>query len=346
MANPASSRIRFDSSLSQLRYARVFALCALLLVGGCATVQTDPLLAWNEGKVKQSIVTFVAKVTTPGSPDFVPVPERIATFDNDGTLWAEQPLYSQVLFVLDRVKTLAPQHPEWLTAEPFASVLKGDVRAALAGGDKAIIELIAATSTGMTTAEFEALVSEWIATAKHPRFNQPYPAMVYQPMIELLAYLRANGFKTFIVSGGGIDFMRPWTEQVYGIPPEQVVGSSGKTKFELRDGKPVLMRLPELGFIDDGPGKPVGIELHIGRRPIFAFGNSDGDLRMLQWTAAGSGARFMGLVHHTDAVREWAYDRQSSIGKLDKALDEAEVKGWTVVDMKNDWKVIFAFEKK
>jgi phosphoglycolate phosphatase-like HAD superfamily hydrolase len=338
-----SGRVRFDS---RLRYARIFALWALLLLGGCATVQTDPLPAWNDGKVKQSIVTFVAKVTTPASPDFAPVPERIATFDNDGTLWAEQPLYVQIVFVLDRVKTLAPQHPEWKTAEPFASALKGDVRAALAGGDKALFELITATSTGMTTAEFEAMVSEWLATAKHPRFNQPYTALVYQPMLELLAYLRANGFKTFIVSGGGIEFMRPWTENAYGIPPEQVVGSSATTKFELRDGKPVLMRLPELGFIDDGPGKPVGINLHIGRRPIFAFGNSDGDLQMLQWTAAGSGARFMGLVHHTDAVREWAYDRQSSIGKLDKALDEAQAKGWTVVDMKNDWKVIFPFEKK
>jgi phosphoglycolate phosphatase-like HAD superfamily hydrolase len=334
------------SSLPQFRYAYVLALWVLLLVGGCATVRTDPLPSWNDGKVKQSIVGFVAKVTTQGSPEFVPIPERIATFDNDGTLWAEQPLYVQVFFVLDRVKVLAPQHPEWRTTEPFASILKGDVKAALAGGDKSLLELITATSTGMTTAEFEAMVSEWLSTAKNPRFNQPYTAMVYQPMLELLAYLRANGFKTFIVSGGGIEFMRPWTEKVYGIPPEQVVGSSGKTKFELQGSKPVLMRLPELGFIDDGPGKPVGINQHIGRRPIFAFGNSDGDLQMLQWTAAGGGARFMGLVHHTDALREWAYDRQSSIGKLDKALDEANSKGWMVVDMKQDWSVIFPFEKK
>ena len=338
--------MRFPSSLPQFRFACVLALWMLLLVGGCATVRTDPLPSWNDGKVKESIVGFVAKVTTQGSSEFVPIPERIATFDNDGTLWAEQPLYVQVFFVLDRVKVLAPQHPEWRTTEPFASILKGDVKAELAGGDKSLLELIAATNTGMTTAEFEAMVSEWLSTAKNPRFNQPYTAMVYQPMVELLAYLRANGFKTFIVSGGGIEFMRPWSETVYGIPPEQVVGSSGKTKFELQGGKPVLMRLPELGFIDDGPGKPVGINLHIGRRPIFAFGNSDGDLQMLQWTAAGGGARFMGLVHHTDAVREWAYDRQSSIGKLDKALDEAETKGWTVVDMKQDWSVIFLFEKK
>jgi phosphoglycolate phosphatase-like HAD superfamily hydrolase len=322
------------------------ALWALLLASGCATVRTDSLPSWNEGSAKQSIVSFVAKVTTPGSPDFVAAPERIATFDNDGTLWAEQPLYVQLFFVFDRVKALAPQHPEWQTTEPFASVLKGDIRGALAGGDRALLAMVAATSTGMTTAEFDAMVNEWLTTARNPKFNQPYTAMVYQPMLELVAYLRANGFKTYIVSGGGIEFMRPWTEKVYGIPPEQVIGSSGKTQYEMRDGKPVLVRLPELGFIDDGPGKPVGINLHIGRRPIFAFGNSDGDLQMLQWTAAGGGARFMGLVHHTDATREWAYDRQSSIGKLDKALDEAQTRGWTVVDMKQDWGVIFPFEKK
>ena len=338
--------MQLPTSFPRLGYAYVLALCLLLLTGGCATVQTDPLSAWNDGKVKQDIVSFVAKVTTQGSPDYVPVPERIATFDNDGTLWIEQPMYTQLVFALDRVKALAPQHPEWKDKEPFASLLKGDVKGALAGGEKAIVEIVMATHAGMTTAEYEAIVREWIATAKEPRFGQPYTSMVYQPMLELVAYLRANGFKTYIVSGGGVEFMRPWTEKVYGIPPEQVVGSSIKTKFELRDGKPVLMRLPELSFIDDGAGKPVGINEHIGRRPIFAFGNSDGDLQMLQWTAAGGGARFMGLVHHTDAVREWAYDRQSSVGKLDKALDEAQAKGWTVVDMKQDWKVIFPFEKK
>jgi hypothetical protein len=333
-------------AIRRFGYAYVWVLCALLLTGGCATVQTDPLPAWNDGKIKQSIVSFVTKVTTQGSPDYVPVPERIATFDNDGTLWAEQPMYFQLVFVLDRVKVLAPRHPEWKTTEPFASVLKGDLKRALSGGDKALLELVMATSTGMTTAEYEVIVNEWLATARHPRFNQPYTAMVYEPMLELAAYLRANGFKTFIVSGGGIEFMRPWTERVYGIPPEQVIGSSGKIKFEMRGGRPVLVRLPEVSFIDDGPGKPVGINLHIGRRPIFAFGNSDGDLQMLQWTAAGGGARFMGLVHHTDAAREWEYDRQSSVGKLDKALDEAQAKGWTIVDMKQDWNVIFSFEKK
>src|SRR5271169_6704929 len=295
-------------------------LCALLLTGGCATVQTDPLPAWNDGKVKQSIISFVTRVTTQGSPDYVPVPERIATFDNDGTLWAEQPMYIQLIFVLDRVKVLAPRHPEWKTTEPFASVLKGDLKRALSGGDKALLELVMGTSTGMTTAEYEVIVNEWLATARHPRFNQPYTAMVYEPMLELAAYLRANGFKTFIVSGGGIEFMRPWTERVYGIPPEQVVGSSGVTKYMMQaPDKPVLMKEAEVQFVDDGPGKPEGINRFIGRRPVFAFGNSDGDQQMLEWTAAGAGARFIGLVHHTDGVREYAYDRNSSVGRLDQA---------------------------
>jgi len=327
---------------------RVLFACALLvglgLVSAVASAQ-DSLPSWNDGLARKAITAFVEKITKEGSPDFVPVAERIATFDNDGTLWAEQPMYFQLLFALDRVRVLAPQHPEWKDKEPFASLLKGDVKGALAGGEPAIAQVVMATHAGMTTAEFETLVRDWIASARHPKTGRLYTEMVYQPMLELLAYLRANGFKTFIVSGGGIEFMRPWTEKVYGIPPEQVVGSSIKTKFELRDGKPVLARLPELNFIDDGAGKPVGIQQHIGRRPIFAFGNSDGDLQMLQWTAAGGGARFMGLVHHTDAVREWAYDRTSAIGRLDKALDEAQAKGWTVVDMKNDWKRIFAFEK-
>jgi phosphoglycolate phosphatase-like HAD superfamily hydrolase len=291
-------------------------------------------------------MAFVEKVTKEGSPDFVPVPERIAVFDNDGTLWAEQPMYFQAFFVFDRIKALAPQHPEWKDKEPFASVLKGDVKSALAGGDRALMEMVMATHTGMTSEEFAKIVKDWIATAKHPMTKRPYTEMVYQPMLELLAYLRANGFKTFVVSGGGIEFMRPWTENVYGIPPEQVIGSSGKTKFELRDGKPVLVRLPELNFVDDKGGKPVGINQHIGRRPIAAFGNSDGDLQMLQWTAAGTGARFCLYVHHNDAAREWAYDRQSHIGTLDKGLDEANAKGWTVVSMKDDWKTVFPGEKK
>lgn len=306
----------------------------------------DPLPSWNEGKAKESIIAFVEKVTKKGSADFVPANERIATFDNDGCLWAEQPMYFQAFFILDRIKELAPQHPEWKTKEPFASVLKGDVKTALAGGEHASLELGMATHAGMTTEEFEVIVSDWLATAKHPTTKRPYNEMVYQPMLELLAYLRANGFKTFVVSGGGIEFMRPWTERVYGIPPEQVIGSSIKTKFELRDGKPVLVRLPELNFIDDKEGKPVGINSHIGRRPIAAFGNSDGDLQMLQWTAGGSGTSFCLYVHHTDADREWAYDRDSSVGRLDKGLVEARAKGWTVVDMKQDWKVIYPPAKK
>jgi len=326
-------------------------LIAAALVGALTLTTTfalaaDSLPSWNDGKARQSIIAFVEKVTKSGSPDFVPPAERIATFDNDGTLWAEQPMYFQFFFALDRVKALAPQHPEWKTKEPFASLLKGDVKGALAGGDRALLELVMATHTGMTTEEFEQIVKDWIATAKHPKTGRLYTEMVYQPMLELLAYLRANGFKTYIVSGGGIEFMRPWTEKVYGIPPEQVVGSSVKTKFELRDGKPVLVRLPELNFYDDKDGKPVGIHQHIGRRPIAAFGNSDGDLQMLLWTTAGSGARFALLVRHTDAEREWAYDRTSSIGRLDKALDEAQAKGWTVVDMKNDWKIIHPVETR
>jgi hypothetical protein len=328
--------------------SHIVAVAGLLNLGaGCAIAQpsTDPLPSWNNGPAKKSITAFVEKVTKKSSPDFVPVPERIATFDNDGTLWAEQPMYFQLLFALHRVGVLAPQQPEWKTKEPFASLLKGDVKAALAGGERAIAEIVMATHAGMTTEEFEQIVKDWVATAKHPKFKKSYTECVYQPMLELLAYLRANGFKTFIVSGGGIEFMRPWTEKVYGIPPEQVIGSSIKTKFEMRDGNPVLVRLPELNFIDDKVGKPVGINSHIGRRPIAAFGNSDGDLEMLQYTAAGSGPRFCLYVHHTDAEREWAYDRESHIGKLDKGLDEAKTKGWTVVSMKDDWKRVFAFEQ-
>jgi phosphoserine phosphatase len=263
-------------------------------------------------------------------------------FDNDGTLWAEQPMYFQAFFIFDRVRALAPRHPEWTTKEPFASVLKGDVKAALAGGEHALLELAMATHAGMTTEEFDRIVSDWIRTARHPKTGRLYTEMVYQPMLELLVYLRANGFKTFIVSGGGIEFMRPWAEQVYGIPPEQVIGSSIQTKYEVRDGRPVLVRLPKLNFIDDKEGKPVGIQQHIGRRPLMAFGNSDGDLQMLQWTAAGSGTRFCLYVHHDDAAREWAYDRQSPVGQLDKGLDEARARGWTVVSMKRDWNAIFA----
>jgi haloacid dehalogenase-like hydrolase len=326
-------------------FAFILVLVASLAFATHALAQSDPLPSWNDGAAKQAIVTFVRATTTPGSPRFVPPAERIATFDNDGTLWAEQPMYFQLLFALDRVKALAPQHPEWKTKEPFASLLKGDVSKALAGGDKAIAEIVMVTHAGMTTEQFEQIVKDWIATAKHPKTGRLLTEMVYQPMLELLAYLRANGFKTFIVSGGGIEFMRPWTEKVYGIPPEQVVGSSIKTKYEMRDGKPVLVRLPAIDFIDDKTGKPVGINSHIGRRPIAAFGNSDGDRQMLEWTQGGGGARLMMLVHHDDAAREWAYGPKSKIGTFsDSLMAEANKQGWVVISMKNDWKRIFAFE--
>jgi phosphoglycolate phosphatase-like HAD superfamily hydrolase len=304
----------------------------------------DPLPSWNDGSSKQAIVEFVAKVTRQGGPDFVTPADRIATFDNDGTLWAEQPLYFQFLFAIDRVGALAPQHPEWKDKEPFASLLRGDLKAALAGGERAILEIVMATHSAMTPDEFDKIVKDWLATARHPTTKRPYTEMVYQPMIELLGYLRANGFKTFIVSGGGTDFMRAFAENAYGIPPEQVIGSSGKLKFELRDGKPVLVKLPAIEFIDDKDEKPIAIQKFIGRRPIAAFGNSDGDLQMLQWTCGASGPRFCLYVHHTDAEREWAYDRVSHIGRLDRGLDEAKAKGWTVVNMKSDWRKVFQFQ--
>jgi len=320
-------------------------LIAIMLTAALALASlaaaNEPLPSWNEGQTKRAIVDFVKRVTADGGADFVPVAERIAVFDNDGTLWIEKPMYAQLAFALDRVKALAPQHPEWKDKQPFKAALEGDLKAVAAGGEHALLELVMATHAGMTTDAFTKVVQDWLAVAKHPRFNRPYTDLVYQPMLEVLAYLRANGFRNYIISGGGIEFMRPWTEKVYGIPPEQVVGSSIKTRFELREGKPVLMRLPEINFIDDKAGKPVGIHMHIGRRPIAAFGNSDGDLQMIQWTNAGSGARFGLIVHHTDAEREYAYDRQSSVGRLDKAFEEAKRQGWTIVDMKKDWKRIF-----
>lgn len=316
-----------------------FALIAHLTP---APVQAaDPLPSWNEGKAKQAIVNFVQAVITEGETNFVPISRRIAVFDNDGTLWAEQPMYVQLAFALDRVKALAPQHPEWKTKEPFASLLKGDLKTALGGGEKAAAQIVMATHAGMTTDEFEKTVKDWISTARHPTTGRLYTEMVYQPMLELLAYLRTNGFKTYIVSGGGVEFMRPWTERVYGVPPEQVVGSRGKLRFEWRDGKPVLIKLPEVQFVDDKEGKPVGIQMFIGRRPIAAFGNSDGDRQMLEWTTVGNSLGLGLLVHHDDAVREWAYDRKSSVGRLDQALDEAPARGWIVVSMKKDWKTIF-----
>jgi phosphoserine phosphatase len=321
-----------------------FSIACLALLALSRAAAADPLASWNDGPSKAAIVAFVEKVTKEGAPDFVPPAERIAVFDNDGTLWAEQPFYFQGMFIFDRVKALAPQHPEWKTTEPFASALKMDMKGLAAAGQKGLMELIAVTHAGMTTDEFTKIVEDWIATAKHPKTGKLYTEMIYQPMLELLAYLRANGFETFIVSGGGQEFMRPWTERVYGIPPERVVGSNGELKYELRDGTPILMKEAKVALIDDGPGKPVGIQRFIGRRPIFAFGNSDGDQQMLEWTTAGDGPRFAGIVHHTDAEREWAYDRTSHVGKLDKAWDEAKQKGWTVVDMKSEWRKVFPFE--
>jgi phosphoserine phosphatase len=337
------------------RYLNILGMAlSLLLALGLAPAQpaalqqaaTDPLPSWNDGHAKTAIIQFVARVTKADGPDFVPPAERIATFDNDGTLWSEQPIYFQFAFALDRVKALASQHPEWKTQQPFKAALDGDMQTLVASGEKGLVELVMATHTGMTTDEFAKAAKDWLATAKHPRFKRPYTDLVYQPMLELMSYLRANGFKTFIVSGGTIEFMRAFAERIYGIPPEQVVGTTFVTQFQMRDeGKPILVRQPKIEFIDDGPGKPVSINKFIGRRPILAFGNSDGDQQMLQWTAAGSGARLMGLVHHTDAEREWAYDRKSHIGRLDKALDEATARGWVVVDMKQSWKVIYPFQK-
>lgn len=326
------------------RRSLLIAAAAVVAAPG-AQAQSDPLPSWN-GDPREALLGFVRKVTTAGGPDFVPVPDRIAVFDNDGTLWSEQPAYFQAAFAFDRIKALAPQHPEWKDREPFKSVLAGDMKGLAATGEKGLLEIVAATHGGLTTEAFTQAVVDWIRTARHPRFDRPYTDLVFQPMLELLALLRANEFKTYIVSGGGIEFMRPWAERIYGIPPEQVVGSSGVTKFELRDGKSVLIKEPKVEFIDDGPGKPVGINRFIGRRPIFAFGNSDGDQQMLEYVADGAGLRFAGLVHHTDAGREWAYDRQSSVGRLDKALDEARRRGWLVVDMKADWKVVYPFERR
>ena len=338
------------------RSARRFSLVVLcvLLTSGCgreptpssapstpSTRPTDALPSWNEGAAKKSIVDFVARVTREGGPDFVPPSERIATFDNDGTLWSEKPVPFQVMFAFDRVKALAAQHPEWKTREPFASLLRGDMAGVAASGEKGVLAIVAATHTGMTTDEFSTQVRDWIATAKHPTTGRLFTEMVYQPMLEVLAYLRTNGFKTFIVSGGGVEFMRPWTERVYGVPPEQVVGSSGKLKLEVRNGMPVLIKLPELDLIDDKEGKPVGIQRQIGRRPIAAFGNSDGDLQMLQWAMAGTGARLALFVHHDDAAREFAYDRTDKLQQFNKGWDEAVAKGWTVVSMKDDWKTVF-----
>jgi phosphoserine phosphatase len=333
--------------MNQATAGRAAFLCFLLGIALC-TLGVSPVRAenalpsWSDAAARRAIVGFVDRVTRQGSPDYVPPAERIAVFDNDGTLWSEQPMYVQLAFALDRVKTLAPQHPEWQEKQPFKAALEGDLKALAESGEHGLLELVMATHAGSTTEEFAAIVADWLATARHPRFGRPYTGLVYQPMLELLAYLRANGFKTFIVSGGGIEFMRPWAEQVYGVPPEQIVGSSIRTKYEVRDGRPALVRLPEIDFIDDKAGKPVGIQRHIGRPPILAFGNSDGDFQMLEWTTSGAGARLGLIVHHDDGDREYAYDRRSAMGRLDRGLDEAAQRGWVVVSMKNDWLRVFA----
>jgi phosphoglycolate phosphatase-like HAD superfamily hydrolase len=317
---------------------------SLLALGATARSST-PLQSWNESASKKAVLDFVARVTTPGTPDFVPVADRVAVFDNDGTLWSEQPMYFQMAFSLDRVKALAPTHPEWKTTEPFKSVIEDDIKAALSGGERALMAIAAASHARVTTDEYSAAVAMWLATAKHPRFQRPYTDLVYQPMLDVLDYLRANGFKTYIVSGGGVEFMRVFAQRTYGIPPEQVIGSRIKMEYQVRNGTPVIARLAAVDFIDDGAGKPVAIEQIIGRRPLMAFGNSDGDFQMLEWTTAGKGPRFALLVHHTDADREWAYDRASHVGRLVRGLDEGPTRGWTIVDMKADWKVIYAFQK-
>jgi hypothetical protein len=324
--------------------SRTLAIAAVVTaLGAAASRGADPLPSWNDTTTKKAVVEFVAEVTQEGGSQYVAPAERIAVFDNDGTLWAEQPLYVQFAFAVDRVKALAAAHPQWKEQQPFKAVLEGDTKAALSGGQKALLELIMASHAGMTTDEFEAIVRDWLATARHPRFKRLYTDLVYLPMLELLAYLRGKGFKTYVVSGGGVDFMRPWTERVYGIPPEQVIGSSINVRYELRGDTPILSRRPEVDFIDDKEGKPVAIHKFIGRRPIAAFGNSDGDYEMLRYVTAGAGPRLGLIVHHTDETREYAYDRHSPIGRLDRALMEAPRRGWIVVDMKQDWKRVFGF---
>jgi len=325
-----------------LQLAGATVAAPMLLDARLRAQAADPLSSWNAGPTKQAILDFVSKVTKEGSTDFVPPPERIAVFDNDGTLWSEQPMYFQLAFALDRVKALAPKHPAWKTTQPFKGILEHDMKAVAAAGEAGLMKVIGATHLGNTSEEFTAIVEQWITTARHPKTKKLYTEMVFQPMLEVLSYLRANGFKTFIVSGGGVEFMRPWTERVYGIPPEQVVGSRAKMRYELRGDEPVIVRLEGVDLVDDKAGKPIGIQQQIGRRPVMAFGNSDGDYEMLRWTTSAKGPRFGLIVHHTDADREWAYDRNSHIGTLAKALDEAPTRGWILADMKNDWKTIYA----
>jgi phosphoserine phosphatase len=332
MTNPPQHRQRFNLAL-------LFALALPLLAQA-----SEPLPSWNEGPAKKSIIEFVQAVTDQSSKDFVKPAERIAVFDNDGTLWSEQPAYFELLFAFDEVKRTAPQHPEWKTTQPFKAVLENDHKALAASGMEGLLKIVGATHTGMTTEAFDDYAKTWLSQARHPKTGKPYTEMIFQPMLEMLDYLRKQDFKTYIVSGGDTAFMRAFAKKVYGIPPEQVIGTTFITSFQFKDGKASIVRTPKLAHNDDGPGKPESIDAVIGRRPILAFGNSDGDLQMLQWTAAGSGKRLMGLVHHTDAKREWAYDRKSDIGRLDKALDEANSRGWTVVDMASEWRRIYPFE--
>lgn len=322
----------------------LFAL-ALCLSSG-ASVAADPLPSWNDGNSKKAIVDFVGRVSKKGGADYVPPEDRIAVFDNDGTLWAEQPMYVQLAFVLDRVKALAPKHPEWKKHQPFKAALEGDMATLAKSGEKGLMELLMATHAGMSNSDFGKIAEDWLRTAKHPKTGKPYTEMVYQPMLELLQYLRDNGFKTFIVSGGGVEFMRPWAEKVYGVPPEQVIGSAIELKYEVVNGTPTLTRQPKVHFIDDKAGKPVGIQRFIGHRPIAAFGNSDGDFQMLEWVRAGKGASLGAIVHHTDGKREFAYDRKSPFGRLDRGLDEAPKRGWILIDMKSDWVCVFQFQCK
>jgi phosphoserine phosphatase len=325
----------------QKRHSSAIAMGVLLLASG---LRADPLASWSDGPARQAIVDFVERVTRSGGPDFVAPSERIAVFDNDGTLWSEQPIYTQLAFALDRVEALAPKHPEWRNQEPFRSALAGDMAGVAKTGEKGLLELVMATHAGDTSEEFTRIVEAWLASARHPKLDRPYTETVYAPMLDLIAYLESHDFEVWIVSGGGIEFMRPWTERIYGIPPQRVIGSSIQTKYELRDGRPAIVRLPAIDFLDDKAGKPVAINKFIGRRPLAAFGNSDGDFEMLEWTTAGSGPRLGVLVHHDDAAREVAYDRDSHIGKLARGLDEAPARGWVLVSMKDDWQLVFAEE--
>jgi len=331
---------------TKLTFAAALLIISCTHVNKEETAYVDPLPSWNDKESKSSIINFIKETTNPENQNFIPVPDRIAVFDNDGTLWSEKPVYFQLLFAIDRVKELADQHPEWEKEQPFKAVLENDMDELKSYGVEGLLKIVMATHTGLTTEEFEDIVKKWLSTVKHPRFNRPLTDLVYQPMLELLSYLQMNDFKVFIVSGGGIEFMRPWVEEIYNIPRNQVVGSSVKTEFVFIEDRPVIKRLPEIDFIDDKEGKPIGIHKHIGRKPVFCAGNSDGDLPMMQWTASGEGKRFMLYIHHTDSVREWAYDRDSSVGRLEKGLEEATAKGWVIADMEQDWKVVYPFEKE